>query len=76
MDRQQHAGFYLGQGRRHDNKITGKFNVHGLHPFDILKILLGNQCNGNIIDIQLIFFNQMNQQVHGTFKYIFKLDLV
>ena len=76
MNGQQHAGFYLGQGGRHDNKITGKINVHGLHPFNILQILRCNQRDGNIIDIQLVFFDQMNEQVHGTFKYIFKLNLV
>ena len=38
--------------------------------FEILKILLGNQGYGNIININFIFLNQIQKQVKRTFKNI------
>jgi hypothetical protein len=66
----------MGQGGCHQHKIAGEVDVHLLHPFQIFQVLRGNLCNGDVVNIHFGFFDQMDQQVHGTFENILEPDPV
>ncbi len=55
---------------------THVVDVEQLHPLNVGQVLFCNQGDGNIVNINLVFFNQMNEKVHGTLKYILEIDLV
>jgi hypothetical protein len=60
--------FYLDESRCHDKKLTGNIKVEFSHDIKIIEVLTGNFGNGNVVDIQLIFFNEMKKQVKGPFE--------
>jgi hypothetical protein len=65
----------MNKGRSHNQVFSGQIQVKRLDYFKILKILLGDQCYRNIININFIFLDQIQKQVERTLKYI-QLDSI
>ena len=68
IDRQKHFGLDIHQLSRHGYKIAGDLQIHFLHPAQLLHILLQNLSDGNIVNIHLIFGDQMKQQIQRPVK--------
>ena len=60
---------------RHDQEITRDLHIEAFHEFDIFEVLLGNESDGDGVDIKFVFLYQMQEKVHGTFEDL-QLDLV
>jgi hypothetical protein len=54
---QQHFRLDVNQRSGHVNKIGGHVNIEVLELVKVIEILLGNFCDGNIVDIHLLLAN-------------------
>ena len=55
--RQQQARLNLQQRRRHDEKFAGVIDVEAVELRDIGVELIGNLRDGNIVNIDFVFFD-------------------
>ena len=65
----------VAQGRRHQQVFAGDIDVHRLHRIEVLEILLGDERDGNIEDVELVFLHQVKQQVERSLED-FEFDVV
>ena len=73
--RQEHSGFYLHQCRGHNEKVADNIQVEHFHHADVLHVLLGDLADGNVVDVDVIFFDQIQQKIQRPFEY-FQFQLV
>ena len=66
--RQQHGGFDLHQPRRHLQKLGCHIQIGFLHLADGIHILRQHLGDGNIVNIQLVFLHQKQEQIQRPFK--------
>ncbi len=59
----------------HHQKLPSHREIQRLHDREIFQVLPGDQGNRDIVNIDLLFSNQVKQEVHGPGKG-FKLDLI
>jgi hypothetical protein len=76
MAGQQHPRFDMRQSRRHEEKVPDIVDVEQLHPLDVRQILFSDQGDRDVVNIDFVFFNQMDKKVHGAFEHILKADFV
>ena len=55
---------------RHDEKIPRDRQIQRGHQAHIFKVLLRDQRDRNVVDIDLVFFDQMKKEVKRPFKLI------
>jgi hypothetical protein len=60
----------VNQGRRKNQKFSGKVQVERAEHLDILQILPGNKGNGDVVDIDLVFLDQVQKEIQRTFKNV------
>jgi hypothetical protein len=78
MDRQKAAAFDVDQIRRHYNELSRDLQVEHSKCFEILEVLARDPFNRNIVDINLVLFDEIEQEVQWTFKdlklhFVFRL---
>ena len=67
---QHHAGLDLKECRRHDQKLAGNLDIEFLRLVQIRHILLCQTGDRDIIDIDLVFINEMHKEIHRPLKGI------
>jgi hypothetical protein len=65
----------VNQRRGHHQVLPGHVEVHLLHQLDVVEVLLGDERDGNIVDVHLALANQMQQQIERTLEGV-ELDPV
>ena len=73
--RQKHLGFDFDQRSRKDHKLRCQIYIKLLHPFNIGYVLICNIRNMNIINAHPRIFNEIDEQIEGSFKDI-QFDLI
>ncbi|MEY3395620.1 MAG: hypothetical protein RL346_1856 [Verrucomicrobiota bacterium] len=71
----QGPGFDIHQIGGHHDEFRRKVDIQQLEGIDVIEILPGDLFNGNAVDVQLVFFDEVEQQVEGTFEDL-ELDFV
>ena len=67
IPRQQHLRLDMNQNGGHVNKFRGYVHVEIANLLDISQILGSNLRNGNVVDVYVLFANQVEQQIQGPF---------
>ena len=57
----------MNQGRRHVNKFRTQVDIHLPGFVDVLQVLLGDGSNGDIPYIDLLFADQVEQEIKRAF---------
>ena len=65
---QKQARLQLQQRRRHHKELAGDVEVDLAHPLDVLQVLLGDQCDRNVEDVDLVLADQVQQQIQRAFE--------
>ncbi len=73
--REKGSGFQVHQIGRHDDELGSEVDVQELERVDVIKILLGNFLDRDGVDIELVFFNKIEQEIERTLED-FELDFV
>ena len=68
--RQQQLAFDFQKSCRHHQKFAHTIHVAVFRRIQIGKILICQRSDGDIVNINFIFLDQMIQQIHGPFKGI------
>jgi hypothetical protein len=58
----------LDQGGGHDQKFSSEGQIEVLHEVNVFQILPGDQRDRNVVNIDLIFANEMKKEVERTRK--------
>ena len=58
---QQHLYLYAYKLCRKQQKVAGNFQIHALGIFQVHEVLIGQFIDGDVVDIDLVFFQQMHQ---------------
>ena len=66
---EEHAALDVQEGRRHDQKFAGHIQVLAVHLVDVFQVLVGDLDDGDIVDVDLVFFDQVHEQVQGALKH-------
>src|SRR4030095_13258102 len=75
IDRQQAAAFKVNEVCRHHDEFAGKFDIELLESLKIFEVLASDALDGNVVDVDLVLFNQVKQKVEWPFEDL-ELDLV
>src|SRR4030095_14788469 len=75
IDRQQAAAFKVNEVCRHHDKFAGKFDVELLEGLKIFEVLASNALDRNVVDVDLVLFDQVKQEVERSFEDL-ELNLV
>ena len=67
---QEHFTLDIDQRCCHNKELTHHIHIFRLHLPDISHVLIRNQYNRNIINIYFVFFDQMQEQIQRTLKYL------
>lgn len=68
--REQHPALYIQKRRRHDQKLTGHIHVLLSHPVNVGKILVSDVGDGDVIDVDLIYLDEMQKKIQGAVKRV------
>ena len=66
---QEHAALDVQEGCRHDEKFAGDVHVLVVHLVDIFEVLVGDLDDRNIVDVDLVFFDQVHEEVQRAFEH-------
>lgn len=72
---QEGSGFQIHQIGCHDDELGGEVDVQKLEGIDVIEVLLGDFLDRDRMDIQLVFFDQIEQEIQGALEN-FELDFV
>ena len=61
--------FYLHQRRGHHQEIPGQVDIEALEHLHVSQVLLGDPGNGDVVDIDLFFADQIQQQIQRPREY-------
>ena len=67
---QQHPALDVQKRRRHHEEFAGDIHILIFHLLHIFQILVRDRHDGNIIDIDLVLFDQVHEQIHRTLKHL------
>ena len=70
--RQQHARLDLGKHGCHDQIFGSKLETHGFHQSDVLHVLRGNFRNRDVEYVEILAFDQVQQEIKRPFERIEK----
>ena len=65
---QEHLRLDAQERRRHEQVLAADFEIEQFEQLEILKVLLRDQRDGNIVDIHLVFPDQEQQEVQRSFE--------
>lgn len=65
---EQEATFDHHEGGGHDDEFASDVDVKGAEGVEVGHILGGDMANGDIVDINFVFTNEIEQQVQGPFE--------
>lgn len=65
---QQGSGFKIHQIGCHDDELGGEIDVQELERVDVIEVLFGDFLDRNRLDIQLVLFDKVEQEIQRTFK--------
>ena len=75
IDREKAAAFQINEICRHDDEFAGDVDVQFLERLEILKVLAGDSFKGDFMDVDLIAFDEIEQQIERAFENL-EFDLV
>ena len=75
IDRQQAAAFQVNEICRHNDELASEFDIQLLERLKIFEVLASDAFKRNVIDVDLILFNQVKQEIERSFENL-ELDLV
>ena len=64
----------MNQHRRHVDELGGDVHIKFAYALDISEVLRRDSGNGNVIDVDVLFADQVEQQVERTFIDFAKRD--
>lgn len=67
---QQHAALDIHQRGGHDNELGGEFDVEKAKGVDCLEVLSGDAADGYVVDVQLLFPNQIEEEVERALENV------
>ena len=73
--RQEQPRLDVDERRSQDQILPGKVQIERPHDIEIFQILLGDQGNGYIVDVNLIFPDEIEQKIQRTLEDI-EFDLI
>lgn len=73
--REKGSGFQIHQIGSHDDELGSEVDVQELEGVDVIEILLGDFLDGDGVDIQLVLFDEVEQEIERTLED-FELDFV
>ncbi len=73
--REKGSGFDVHQVGRHHNELGSEVDVEELESIDVIEVLLGDLLDRNGVDVQLVLFDQVEQEIERAFED-FELDFV
>jgi len=65
----------VDQRRGQHEEFPGQVEIERADHFDVFQILPRDQGNGDVVDVELVFLDQMEEKVQGTLEDI-ELDLI
>ena len=65
----EHPALDIEQCRRHHEKLAHDIHILCLHVFDIVKILFCYHHDRYVIDIDLVFFDQIKKQIQRSLEH-------
>ena len=65
---QQGSGFDVDQQGRDVDEVGSEIDVELLGPVEVIEVLPGDLGNGDIGDLDLVFANEGEQQIEGSFE--------
>jgi hypothetical protein len=72
---QQGSGFQIHQVGRHDDELGSEVDVQELERVDVIQVLFGDFLDRDRLDIQLVLFDEVEQEIQRTFED-FELNFV
>ena len=72
---QQRPAFQIHQVGGHHDELGGEVDVEQLEGVDVVEILAGDALDGNGMDVHLVFFDEVEQEVERAFED-FEADFV
>jgi len=67
-DRQQTPALDVNQVGRHHHKFPGDIKVQDLEDLEVLKVLLRDPLNRDVVNVNFVLFDQIEQQIERPFK--------
>jgi len=64
----KHPGFDMKQSGRQDQVFPRQVEIQRFHELDVLKILFRNLGDGYVVDIKLIFPDQVKEEIERAFE--------
>lgn len=68
ITRQQQSCFDPHQRSSYQNELTRQFNIHRLHLIHVVKEIVGDAGNRDIVNVEFVPFNEKEQQIEGAFE--------
>lgn len=65
---QQGAALEVHQVRCHDDELGSEVNIEHAEGFDIIQVLAGDAGDRDALNIKLVFFDQIEEQIEGTLE--------
>jgi len=65
---QQFPAFDVHQGRGHDEKLAGDFQIEHPHEIDVFDELSGELREVDLVNIHFLLFNEIKEQVERAFE--------
>src|SRR5262249_10560380 len=65
---QQTAALQVNEVGRHHDEFAGQFDVQFFEGLKIFEVLAGDALERNVVDVDLVLFDQIQQQVERPFK--------
>ncbi len=69
------AAFEVHQVCGHDDELGGEVDVEEFEGVDVVEVLAGDSLDGDGMDVELIFFDEVEEEVEGAFED-FEADFV
>jgi hypothetical protein len=66
--RQKHLRLDAHERSSHEDEFAGQLHVQFIHLADVGQEIFCDGMNGNVLDVQLIAFDEEEQQVEGAFE--------
>src|SRR5690606_42157640 len=65
---EEHAAFDLHEGGGHDEELAGDVEVELLERVEHVDVLAGDRFDGDVVDIQLVLFDEKEEEVEQALK--------
>jgi hypothetical protein len=67
---QEHFRLDVNQSRRHHQEFARDVEIQLLHHVNCLQVLRSNQRDGNVVDIDVVLFDEVQQQIERPLEVI------